>query len=31
VVDSIRRVPGVGAADLFGTEYAMRIWLDPPS
>jgi multidrug efflux pump len=28
-VDSIRRVPGVGAADLFGTEYAMRIWLDP--
>jgi len=29
VVDSIRRVPGVGAADLFGTEYAMRIWLDP--
>ena len=29
VVDSIRRVPGVGAADLFGTEYAMRVWLDP--
>ncbi|SDD12700.1 multidrug efflux pump [Cupriavidus sp. YR651] len=29
VVDSIRRVPGVGSADLFGTEYAMRIWLDP--
>ncbi|MGY8526432.1 efflux RND transporter permease subunit [Paracidovorax citrulli] len=29
VLDSIRRVPGVGQADLFGTEYAMRIWLDP--
>ena len=29
VVDSVRRVQGVGAADLFGTEYAMRIWLDP--
>ncbi|MBF6987678.1 MULTISPECIES: efflux RND transporter permease subunit [Cupriavidus] len=29
VIDSIRRVPGVGQADLFGTEYAMRIWLDP--
>ncbi|CAG9182322.1 efflux RND transporter permease subunit [Cupriavidus respiraculi] len=29
VIDSIRRVPGVGSADLFGTEYAMRIWLDP--
>ncbi|MCZ7153564.1 efflux RND transporter permease subunit, partial [Salmonella enterica] len=21
--------PGVGQADLFGTEYAMRVWLDP--
>ena len=29
VIDSIRRVPGVGQADMFGTEYAMRIWLDP--
>lgn len=29
VIDSVRRVPGVGSADLFGTEYAMRIWIDP--
>jgi multidrug efflux pump len=29
VLDPIRRVSGVGEADLFGTEYAMRIWLDP--
>ncbi|HNQ05440.1 MAG TPA: efflux RND transporter permease subunit [Thiobacillaceae bacterium] len=29
VLDPIRRVPGVGEAQLFGTEYAMRIWLDP--
>ncbi|WP_293931635.1 efflux RND transporter permease subunit [Iodobacter sp.] len=29
VIDSIRRVPGVGEAMLFGSEYAMRIWLDP--
>ena len=29
VLDPIRRVDGVGEADLFGTEYAMRIWLDP--
>ena len=27
VLDSIRRVPGVGEALLFGTEYSMRIWL----
>lgn len=27
--DPISRVNGVGEADLFGTEYAMRIWLDP--
>lgn len=27
VLDSIRRVPGVGEAILFGTEYSMRIWL----
>ncbi|MBM3114305.1 efflux RND transporter permease subunit [Jeongeupia naejangsanensis] len=29
VLDSIRRVKGVGEATLFGTEYAMRVWLDP--
>jgi multidrug efflux pump len=29
VLDSVRRVPGVGEADMFGSEYAMRVWLDP--
>ncbi|MBF0613117.1 MAG: efflux RND transporter permease subunit, partial [Magnetococcales bacterium] len=29
VLEHIRRVPGVGDAQLFGTEYSMRIWLDP--
>ncbi len=29
VLENLRRVPGVGEAMLFGTEYAMRIWLDP--
>jgi multidrug efflux pump len=29
VVDELRRVPGVGDVRLFGTQYAMRIWLDP--
>lgn len=29
MLDPIRRLPGVGTADLFGSEYAMRIWLDP--
>ncbi|MCX7898230.1 MAG: efflux RND transporter permease subunit [Rhodocyclaceae bacterium] len=27
VLEPIRRVPGVGEAILFGTEYSMRIWL----
>ncbi|MFZ1811240.1 MAG: efflux RND transporter permease subunit, partial [Candidatus Nitrotoga sp.] len=27
VLESIRRVPGVGEGILFGTEYSMRIWL----
>ena len=27
--DPISRVPGVGDVQLFGTQYAMRIWLDP--
>ncbi len=29
VLDQIRRVRGVGEATLFGTEYSMRIWLNP--
>ena len=29
VLDQIRRLPGVGEAILFGTEYSMRIWLKP--
>ncbi|MBU1424831.1 MAG: efflux RND transporter permease subunit [Gammaproteobacteria bacterium] len=29
VLENIRRVPGVGEALLFGTEYSMRLWLKP--
>ena len=29
VVNELRRVPGVGDVILFGSQYAMRIWLDP--
>ncbi|KZC15749.1 multidrug efflux RND transporter permease subunit [Rhodanobacter sp. FW510-R12] len=29
VLDQISRVPGVGSTQQFGSEYAMRIWLDP--
>ncbi len=29
VIDELRRVQGVGDIRLFGSEYAMRIWLDP--
>ena len=29
VLDPIRRVTGVGEALQFGTQYAMRIWMDP--
>lgn len=29
VLESLRRVPGVGEAILLGTEYSMRIWLKP--
>ena len=29
VLDQILRVPGVGDATLFGTEYSMRLWLNP--
>ncbi|SNS42421.1 multidrug efflux pump [Noviherbaspirillum humi] len=29
VLNELKRVPGVGDATLFGTERAMRIWIDP--
>ncbi len=29
VLDQIERIPGVGSATLFGSDYAMRIWLNP--
>ncbi|TBR15023.1 MAG: efflux RND transporter permease subunit [Rugosibacter sp.] len=29
LLEPLRRVPGVGEALLFGTEYSMRIWLKP--
>ncbi|HMN91678.1 MAG TPA: efflux RND transporter permease subunit [Hydrogenophaga sp.] len=29
VLPELQRVPGVGQAQLFGTERAMRIWFDP--
>lgn len=29
VVDALSRVPGVGNLQVFGGQYAMRIWLDP--
>lgn len=29
VVDPLSRVAGVGSTQLFGSQYAMRIWLDP--
>ena len=29
VLDSVRRVQGVGSVQLFDSKYAMRIWLDP--
>ena len=29
VADELRRVAGVGDVQLFGSPYAMRIWLDP--
>ena len=29
IEDPLTRVPGVGDFTLFGSEYAMRIWLDP--
>ncbi len=29
MVPELQRVPGVGQAQLFGTERAMRVWIDP--
>ncbi len=29
IIGEIRRVPGVGKAQLFATERSMRIWIDP--
>ncbi len=29
IVDPLSRVPGVGSTQVFGSRYAMRIWLDP--
>jgi len=29
VQDELSRVPGVGDVNVFGSQYAMRIWLDP--
>ncbi|MGD9918641.1 MAG: efflux RND transporter permease subunit [Paenirhodobacter sp.] len=29
MVENFSRLPGVGSVQVFGSEYAMRIWLDP--
>ena len=29
LVDTFSRIPGVGGVQVFGAQYAMRIWLDP--
>ncbi|MFC0401703.1 multidrug efflux RND transporter permease subunit [Paraburkholderia rhizosphaerae] len=29
IINELRRIPGVGDAQLFGSSYAMRIWIDP--
>ncbi|MDB6179866.1 efflux RND transporter permease subunit [Paracoccus fistulariae] len=29
LVDDISRVEGIGSVEVFGAQYAMRIWLDP--
>jgi multidrug efflux pump len=29
ILNEIKRIPGVGVAQLFGTERAMRVWIDP--
>ena len=29
LLDQIKRVPGVGSVQIFGSDYAMRVWLNP--
>jgi multidrug efflux pump len=29
IVDELSRIQGVGSVNVFGGQYAMRIWLDP--
>ena len=29
IQDDLSRIPGVGDVNVFGSQYAMRIWLDP--
>src|SRR5690606_23960055 len=29
LVDDISRIEGIGSVEVFGGQYAMRIWLDP--
>jgi multidrug efflux pump len=29
VLDQLNRTPGVGDVQMFGSQYAMRVWLDP--
>jgi multidrug efflux pump len=29
IIDQVSRLPGVGGVQMFGSKYAMRIWLDP--
>lgn len=29
LIDKIKRVPGVGDVTVFGSEYSMRVWLNP--
>lgn len=29
ILDQLNRTPGVGDVQMFGSQYAMRIWLDP--
>ena len=29
ILDKIKRVPGVGDVQIFGSDYAMRVWLNP--
>jgi multidrug efflux pump len=29
ILDQLNRTPGVGDVNMFGSQYAMRVWLDP--